>query len=56
MAIKGLRFYGNVRNVGVFAPDWDLYDPEPRASEGDGSEDDLVPSPRYYTLGLNLTL
>ncbi|MBK8506897.1 MAG: TonB-dependent receptor [Saprospiraceae bacterium] len=56
LSIKGLRFYGNIRNVGVFAPDWDLYDPEPRASEGDGSEDDLVPSPRYYTLGLNLTL
>jgi hypothetical protein len=56
MAIKGLRFYGNIRNVGVWAPDWDLYDPEPSASEGDGTQDDLIPSPRYYTLGLNLTL
>lgn len=55
VAIKSLRFYANVRNVGVWAPDWDLYDPEPRASEGDGSAD-LVPTPRYYTLGLNLTL
>ncbi len=60
ISAKGLRFYANIRNVGVWAPDWDLYDPEPRASQGesvsDTSVDDLVPTPRYYTLGLNLTL
>lgn len=53
LSIKGLRVYGNVRNVGVWAPDWDLYDPE--AGEVDGVTG-LVPTPRYYTIGLNLTL
>jgi TonB-linked SusC/RagA family outer membrane protein len=53
LSMKGLRFYGNIRNVGVWAPDWDLYDPE--SSEVDGTAG-LVPTPRYYTLGLNLTL
>ncbi|MEZ5044516.1 MAG: SusC/RagA family TonB-linked outer membrane protein [Saprospiraceae bacterium] len=53
MTVKSLRVYANIRNVGVWAPDWDLYDPE--ASEVDGTAG-LVPSPRYFTFGLNLTL
>ncbi len=52
-SIKSLRVYGNVRNVYVWAPHWDLYDPE--ASEVDGTAG-LVPTPRYYTLGINLSL
>lgn len=53
LSIKNLRIYGNIRNVGVWAPDWDLYDPE--ASEVDGTAG-LTPTPRYFTFGLNLTL
>ena len=53
LTAKSLRVYANIRNVAVWAPDWDLYDPE--ASEVDGTAG-LVPTPRYYTLGLNLSL
>lgn len=51
--VKGLRVYGNVRNVGVFAPHWDLFDPE--SQEVDGSSN-LGPTPRFFTMGFNLTL
>lgn len=52
LGVERLRLYGNIRNVAVWAPGWDLYDPE--ASEVDGTAG-LVPTPRYFTLGLNLT-
>lgn len=53
IAVKGLRVYANVRNVYVLAPDWDLYDPE--SSDVSGTSG-LTPTPRYYTIGLNLSL
>ena len=53
LTANSLRVYANIRNVGVFAPDWDQYDPE--AAEVDGTSG-LGPTPRYYTLGLNLSL
>lgn len=45
--IKDLRVYFTVRNAAIYAPDWDFWDPE-MATQG--------PSPRSYTLGLNVTL
>ena len=45
--IKDLRVYFTVRNAALYAPDWDYWDPE-MATPG--------PSPRTYTLGLNVTL
>ena len=53
VSVKGLRVYGNIRNVGVFAPDWDFFDPEASNIEGTAG---LGPTPRYYTMGINLTL
>lgn len=49
-SIESLRVYFNVRNVGVWASDWTYWDPEwdPRVGPG--------PTPRYFTLGVNLTL
>lgn len=44
-AIQNLRFYFTVRNVAVWAPKWEFWDPE-----NDG------PTPRYFTFGLNMTL
>lgn len=44
-SIENLRVYFTVRNVGVYAPDWDFWDPE-----------NSGPTPRTYTFGLNLTL
>lgn len=43
--ISNLRVYGNIRNVGYYAPKWDFWDPE---SSG--------PVPRYFTLGIDVTL
>jgi TonB-linked SusC/RagA family outer membrane protein len=43
--ITNLRVYGNIRNVGYYAPKWDLWDPE--ISE---------PVPRFFTLGIDVTL
>lgn len=43
--IENLKVYFNIRNVGFLAPDWTYWDPE---SSG--------PTPRYFTLGVNLTL
>lgn len=45
--IKDLRVYFTVRNAAIYAPDWDFWDPE-MGTHG--------PSPRTYTLGLNVTL
>lgn len=53
LSIERVRVYGNVRNVAVWAPNWTVYDPE--ASEVDGIAGQ-VPTPRYFTLGLNVTL
>ncbi|MCH7410436.1 SusC/RagA family TonB-linked outer membrane protein [Belliella sp. DSM 111904] len=43
--IENLRLYGNVRNVGVFAPEWGFWDPE-----------NSGPVPRLFTMGIDLTL
>lgn len=43
--IQGLRIYMTSRNVGFYAPDWSFWDPE-----------NSGPTPRTYTLGINLTL
>ena len=51
--VEALRIYGNVRNVGVFAPDWDLFDPESTEVAGTSG---LGPTPRFFTMGFNLTL
>lgn len=53
LTAKSLRLYFNIRNVGVFSPDWDQYDPE--ATDVDGVSGSR-PTPRYYTFGLNLSL
>ncbi|GAB3225219.1 SusC/RagA family TonB-linked outer membrane protein [Algoriphagus aestuariicola] len=38
------RMYFNIRNVGYYAPEWDFWDPE-----------NSGPTPRYFTLGLDVT-
>ncbi|MDP4680800.1 MAG: SusC/RagA family TonB-linked outer membrane protein, partial [Cyclobacteriaceae bacterium] len=53
IAVQSLRVYGNIRNVAVWAPDWELYDPE--SSDIDGVSGNTS-SPRYFTLGVNITL
>ena len=48
--IQALKLYFTVKNAAVYAPDWDYWDPDWDPKVGPG------PTPRTYTLGLNLTL
>lgn len=48
--IENLRLYANVRNAAVFSPQWMLWDPEWDPEVGAG------PTPRYFTIGIDLTL
>ncbi|RZJ92750.1 MAG: SusC/RagA family TonB-linked outer membrane protein [Chryseobacterium sp.] len=43
--VKSAKIYANVTNAGYYAPTWTFWDPQ-----NDG------PTPRFYTLGLNVTL
>jgi TonB-linked SusC/RagA family outer membrane protein len=43
--VANLKLVGSIRNVGFWAPDWKYWDPETSG-----------PSPRMFTLGINLTL
>jgi len=43
--ITNLKITGTIRNLGCWAPEWDYWDPEYSG-----------PNPRYFTLGVNLTL
>jgi TonB-dependent starch-binding outer membrane protein SusC len=43
--IQNLKLFATVRNVGWWAPKWEFWDPE-----------ESGPNPRYFTLGVNLTL
>ena len=44
-SIQSARIFYTIRNVAVYAPDWKFWDPENNG-----------PSPRTFTLGINLTL
>lgn len=48
--LESVKLYINVANAGIYQPHWDFWDAEYR----DGST--IVPSPRYYSMGLNVTL
>ncbi|SEL81216.1 TonB-linked outer membrane protein, SusC/RagA family [Olivibacter domesticus] len=51
--IQNLRLYVNVRNAAMYAPDWEIWDPEwndSNTDEGPG------PTPRYFTFGIDLTI
>lgn len=51
--IQNLRLYVNVRNAAMYAPNWELWDPEwndSNTDEGPG------PTPRYFTFGIDLTI
>lgn len=57
--LKTLRIYGNIRNVAVWSPHWDFYDPEPTNIDGrnsNGSTDPSLPTPRFFTVGIDISL
>ena len=58
-AVQGLRVYANARNVAVWAPHWDFYDPEPtdiEARNSEGTNNPTLPTPRFFTVGLDISL
>jgi TonB-linked SusC/RagA family outer membrane protein len=52
---QSLRVYVNVTNAALYAPEWTFWDPEFRNRNSEGDISTAIP-PRYYTLGINLTL
>lgn len=52
--IQGLKIYLNVNNLAVYQPEWIFWDAEYRADAP--NDRTVVPPPRYYTFGINLTL
>ena len=55
-SMEGLRIYGSVRNVFVWAHDWDYWDPEQYQNIYDDNNWTSGPTPRTFTIGVNLTL
>ena len=52
--MESIKIYANVTNAGLYAPDWNFWDPEygnAPTTDNPGN----APAPRYYSLGLNVT-
>ena len=63
ISISNARLYVNGRNLGVWARNWDFFDPEPvnvegrsRNNEGNFENDGIAPMVRFFTVGLDITL
>lgn len=52
--IQSLKVYVNVNNLAVYQPEWNWWDAEFRVNPP--TDRAIIPPPRYYTLGVNLTL
>jgi TonB-linked SusC/RagA family outer membrane protein len=52
--IQALKVYVNVNNLAVYQPDWSWWDAEYRVNPP--TDRAIIPPPRYFTLGVNLTL
>ena len=54
--ISSLKFMATIDNVGFWAPKWEFWDPEFGEEWGFWDDEHYGPNPRYFTLGINLTL
>jgi hypothetical protein len=54
VSIANLKVIGTIRNVGYWAPDWKFWDPEQYRNQDNNLTNG--PSPRTFTLGVNITL
>lgn len=55
--LSNLKVFFNVRNVAVWAPDWEYWDPEwSLGSNAEPTDSNAGPTPRTFTLGIDLTL
>ena len=52
--IVNLKVFGTINNVGYWAPKWKFWDPEQYRNESNALTNG--PSPRIFTMGINLTL
>jgi hypothetical protein len=52
--IQGLKVYANVNNLFVYQPEWSYWDAEYRVNPP--TDRGIIPPPRYFTFGINLTL
>ena len=52
LSLQSLRLYVNARNVAVYSPHWNFYDPEPTDIDGGPT----MPTPRFFTFGIDLSL
>ena len=52
--ISNLKIFGTIRNVAYWAPQWKFWDPEQYRNESNTLTNG--PSPRTFTIGINLTL
>lgn len=50
LKVQSAKIYANVSNFGVYAPNWNQWDPQTADNNGNP-----VPTPRVYTFGLNVT-
>ncbi|KAA6439040.1 SusC/RagA family TonB-linked outer membrane protein [Dyadobacter flavalbus] len=54
--IQNLRVYGNIRNIGYFSS-WSFWDPENGTNNSNNTNiATSVPSPRIFTMGIDITL
>jgi TonB-linked SusC/RagA family outer membrane protein len=51
--VQSFKVYVNVNNLAVYQPEWSWWDAEYRVNPP--SDRGIIPPPRYFTLGLNLT-
>lgn len=54
VGFESVKIYASVNNMGVYAPHWTFWDPEYGNTPNDDRSN--APTPRYYTLGLNVSL
>ena len=56
MGMERLKVYGNIRNVAVWAKDWDYWDPETYSGSRNNDRPYSGIAPRTYTIGFNVVL
>jgi len=54
--ISNLKIFATVRNIAYWAPEWKFWDPEQYRNPDDNNNFTNGPSPRTFTIGVNLTL
>ena len=56
--LESVKIYLNVTNAGIYQPHWTFWDAEYRgvSSSSGGENTTVIPPPRYFSFGINITL